>query len=457
MRSFAVYTAAALSASLLLGCISDYKDDYKLRKVAVFSPPPTENTLAACTDKVDNNNNSLVDCDDPGCSAFSQCQAINNAETAENTLLKCSDGIDNDGNGLTDCDDPRCNSFLKCQPAPAKVENNTVLCADNIDNDGNGKIDCQDPGCQILKMCGAVVTPVENTVALCSDKVDNDGNGKIDCADTACAAINVCQHPVENTPTLCQDGKDNDGDGLTDCKDSDCENFLICHPAENTTLLCKDGIDNDGDGLIDCKDPNCADLFVCSVPDQDTVLILGYKTQGKLTPSIDATKPPLNLTWYYNGGDAGATDGTGIKGIAAGHSEEVTTCNLEPKCRLLTFTATWGIAFELFINGAGLQDTVNLSSWIGSSLKFSIKSQLPDLRIKIESKHLADAVEIQLPDVGYDPKKTGWQDIVVPLLTWTSSEKMQFNRLPFSITKPEGAAGGTVLIENIRFEKEGVK
>ncbi|MDB5104378.1 MAG: hypothetical protein JWP91_2067 [Fibrobacteres bacterium] len=484
---------AMLAGIVLLSCISDYTDSYKLRKVEAFSPTPTENTIGECADKIDNDANGLVDCDDPACSIFQACQAVNNSETAENTLVRCSDGKDNDTNGQTDCDDARCKSFQKCQP-PILVENTNALCSDKIDNNANGqidcadaqcqalklcnpdalaentvilcsdkadnnadgKIDCADPQCQTLKLCSSDA-PVENTLALCTDKADNNGNGKIDCADADCAGFSACQPPVENTPALCKDGKDNDGDGITDCKDSDCENFTICQPAENTTLLCKDGLDNDADGLIDCKDPNCKDLFTCSVPDQDTVLILGYKTKGKLSPAIDATKPPMNLTWYFNGGDVGAVPDPGAKGILPGKSEEVTTCNAEPKCRKLTFTTSWGIAFLLFLDNAGAQDTIDLSSWIGSALKFSIQSQAPDLRIKLESKHLADAVEIRLVDVGYDPAKTGWQNIVVPLLIWTSSQKLEFNRLPFSITKPEGAAGGTVFLENLRIEKEGVQ
>jgi hypothetical protein len=483
----------AVSGLLLLSCISDYKDSYKLRKVEAFSPAATENTLAECGDKADNDGNGLTDCDDPTCSIFQSCQAVNNSESAENTLVRCSDGIDNDTNGLVDCADPRCQAFQKCM-APVLAENTPVLCSDKVDNNANGQIDCADSQCQALKICNpdALVentpqlcsdkvdnnangqidcadiqcqtllicnsnAPVENTLALCSDKADNNGNGKVDCADADCAGFSACQPPVENTPALCKDGKDNDLDAITDCKDSDCENFLVCNPAENTTLLCKDGIDNDGDGATDCKDTNCKDLFTCSVPDQDTVLILAYKTTGKLTPARDATKPPMNLTWSFNGGDVGAVADPGAKGILAGRSEEVATCSAEPKCRKLTFTVSWGIAFLLFLDNAGVQDTVDLSSWIGSAIKFSIQSQMPDIRIKLESKHLADAVEIRLVDVGYDPTKTGWQNIVVPLLIWTSSQKLEFNRLPFSLTKPEGAPGGTVLLENLRIEKEGIQ
>ena len=491
-KTTSMLSCLLLAGALLAGCLSDYSESYKLKKEVPYKPLLKETSVSACKDKVDNDEDQLIDCDDPGCSIYQDCQTINNADNAENTLVRCSDGIDNDTNGLVDCDDSRCKSFQKCQPTvpventtvlcgdkvdndangkvdcadaqclPLKicspdipVENTPALCSDKIDNDANGKIDCADPQCQTLKLCGSD-TPVENTLALCTDKADNNANGKIDCADPDCAAFGICQPPVENTPVLCKDGKDNDLDGITDCKDSDCENFLVCNPAENTTILCKDGVDNDGDGAIDCKDTNCKDLFACSVPDQDTIFILGYKTTGKLTPSLDATKPPLNLTWYFNGGGVPATELLGAKGILAGYSEETNQCSAEPVCRKLTFSATWGIAFLIFMDNAGRQDTIDLSSYIGSSLKFSIKSQVPDLRIKLESKHMSDATEIRLTDVGYDPTKTTWQNLVIPLLVWTSSFKLESNRLPFSLTKPEGSAGGVVTLENIRFEKQGI-
>jgi len=244
---------------------------------------------------------------------------------------------------------------------------------------------------------------------------------------------------------------DNDGDGFIDCKDSDCKAFSVCNPTENSLALCKDGKDNDGDALIDCKDSDCKDLYVCSYPTQDTVLLLGYKTQGKLAPARNASQPPFNLAWYYNGGDAIGADALGLKGIQPGHSEETAACGREPLCRQLTFTDAWGIAFTIFFRNDGAQDTVDLSAWIASSLKFSIQSQVPNLRIKIESKHAADAVEIPLSDIGFDPAKPGWQDLSVPLIQWMTMQKLSANRLPFSIWKPAGP-GGVVRVENIRLE-----
>ena len=412
------------------------------------SPDNAENTLVRCADKIDNDNNGFIDCADNQCKAFQICISPDNAE---NTLARCGDKIDNDNNGQIDCADAQCKAFQICI-TPDNSENTLARCGDKIDNDNNGLIDCKDPKCLAFQICTSDTTG-ENTEAKCKDKVDNNGNGLVDCADIAgCSSFIFCQPPVENTPALCTDGTDNDRDGFLDCKDSDCRGFLVCNPTENTLTLCKDGKDNDADGLIDCKDPDCKDLYTCSVPKQDTVFIIDYKTTGRLVPGIKGTSPPYNLNWYFNGGDVAGGDSLGIKGIYAGRNEQVSTCNAEPLCRKITYTATWGIAFTIFFDNAGKQDTIDLSSWVGTVLRFSIQSQIADLRVKIESRGFADAVEIPLKDVGYDPTKTTWQAISIPLISWTSSAKMQYNRLPFSLFKPEGP-GGVVLIENIRFEE----
>jgi uncharacterized repeat protein (TIGR01451 family) len=78
-----------------------------------------------CKDGLDNDHDGLVDSADPGC--HTDFNANNPAsynpngndesahaaptESAENTLALCSDGIDNDGNGLIDLADPACSAF----------------------------------------------------------------------------------------------------------------------------------------------------------------------------------------------------------------------------------------------------------------------------------------------------------------------------------------------------------
>jgi hypothetical protein len=101
------------------------------KKVVICFKPaqtPTEGKLPEiCNNSIDDDNNGLVDCEDPECN----CPK----ETVEN----CSDGIDNDGDGLIDCNDK-----LDCN---CEKE----ICNNEIDDDNDGKIDCADIDCKCPK------------------------------------------------------------------------------------------------------------------------------------------------------------------------------------------------------------------------------------------------------------------------------------------------------------------
>lgn len=243
----------------------------------------TENTVALCTDELDNDNNGKADCDDINCEAFTFCAKAE--EGQENTLAACKDGQDNDGDGKIDCEDQECKDFTICQE---KVEENTeARCKDGLDNDGDGLIDCNDSECKAFAMCqekepvtDPIVDPdkekvTENTVATCYDGEDNDGDGNVDCEDSGCQIFAFCANAgskEENTLSACQDGIDNDGDGKKDCDDEECKDFKVCAEEtqentknkENTAEACSDGLDNDEDGNIDCLDPDCWTQEICA-------------------------------------------------------------------------------------------------------------------------------------------------------------------------------------------------
>jgi Ca2+-binding EF-hand superfamily protein len=206
-----------------------------------------ENTAARCSDGIDNDGNGYVDCDDFGCSGLGACSS-----SSESGAASCSDGIDNDGDGYIDCRDFDCDGFNDCE----RFEQS---CSDGIDNDGDGLTDCEDNNC--AASCGP--TAVENTSALCSDGIDNDADGAVDCADSECASFPNCDPLAENTDLACSDGVDNDGNGYMDCADWSCAGLGGC-PSESDVAACSDGIDNDGDGYIDCNDFNCNNVVgVC--------------------------------------------------------------------------------------------------------------------------------------------------------------------------------------------------
>ena len=93
------------------------------------------NVVTACNDGVDNDGDTLVDLQDPGCETMDD-------DTETSPLLVCDDGLDNDGDGSTDAQDPGCASVLDVS------ELSDVECDDGLDNDGDSQIDYpDDPDC----------------------------------------------------------------------------------------------------------------------------------------------------------------------------------------------------------------------------------------------------------------------------------------------------------------------
>ena len=104
------------------------------------TPPP-----ALCADGIDNDQDGLIDLNDPGCS-----NAQDNSESPDPQPLQCADSIDNDSDGLTDLADPDCDSAqdnTESGSMGTSTGTTTVQCNDTIDNDGDTLIDLNDPGC----------------------------------------------------------------------------------------------------------------------------------------------------------------------------------------------------------------------------------------------------------------------------------------------------------------------
>ncbi len=94
-------------------------------------------------------------------------------ETKENTIEACFDGVDNDDDGYYDCADYDCSDFSACMMCgnykdhpdteeeegstqdclPSYTEDTDILCSDTYDNDLDGLIDCDDPNCSEADIC----------------------------------------------------------------------------------------------------------------------------------------------------------------------------------------------------------------------------------------------------------------------------------------------------------------
>ncbi|MBU0999694.1 hypothetical protein KKG24_05365, partial [Patescibacteria group bacterium] len=73
---------------------------------------------------------------------------------AENTIPLCSNGIDDDGDTKVDCADSDCAAFQICKPPQLPTpENTNPSCSNGIDDDLDGAIDCADTECQALPLC----------------------------------------------------------------------------------------------------------------------------------------------------------------------------------------------------------------------------------------------------------------------------------------------------------------
>ena len=276
-----------------------------------------ENTTALCSDGKDNDGDTLIDCEDPGCLTMTLPESPGNTvcphttgedgsvSIVENNDYTCSDGKDNDGNGFADCSDRNCKQLRYCCPAPA-AENSLEACSDGVDNDCDGYTDCASYTCtranrgatqEAIDFCMTEKCPdgvsEENSVDACSDGIDNDCDGYKDCDSYTCTrtdrgasqeAVDWCNRDktakAENTEEACSDNEDNDLNGLADCSDPACESFDYCkdlieeiavRPANFSSMsaseraailareksLCTDGMDNDHNGLIDCNEYQC--------------------------------------------------------------------------------------------------------------------------------------------------------------------------------------------------------
>lgn len=205
-----------------------------------------------CTNKVDDNGDGRIDCEDPYCFSLKACVPED-----------CRNKIDDNGNGLMDCDDPQCKDAIACVPED---------CSNKIDDNGNGLTDCDDVQCFFLPICQP-----EN----CENGVDDNANGLADCNDPDCINFLKCQHED------CTNKVDDNGNGLTDCQDPECAGSRKCLPE-----ICNDYIDNNDNNLMDCDDPECIDSIYCKLE------ICNNLVDDNANGLMDCQEPSCMMTVY---------------------------------------------------------------------------------------------------------------------------------------------------------------
>ncbi|MBO4351690.1 MAG: trypsin-like serine protease [Proteobacteria bacterium] len=160
----------------------------------------------------------------------------------------CGNKLDDDGNGKIDCEDAACANSSKCGGVGE-------ICDNEKDDNGNGKIDCDDPDCMLNNDCKSKPGK-DNEVEDCTNEKDDNGDGLIDCKDPQCVSDSACKtddNPPSESKENCSNGTDDNGDGLADCDDPTCKTDAACKKTE----ICNNKKDDNGDSLVDCEDPQC--------------------------------------------------------------------------------------------------------------------------------------------------------------------------------------------------------
>ncbi len=92
----------------------------------------------------------------------------------ENTIEACFDGVDNDDDGFSDCADYDCLDFSAC-----------MMCGNYSDHPDAEEEEGSTQEC--------LPTYTEDTGTLCDDTYDNDLDGLVDCDDPDCSKADICQ------------------------------------------------------------------------------------------------------------------------------------------------------------------------------------------------------------------------------------------------------------------------
>ena len=177
-------------------------------------------------------------------------------------MTECQDGEDNDNDSLIDGDDPGCwdnpDDPSTYDPTNDDEGRSTAICSDNSD--------CGVDGFVGSSSCSNNDVYQDYRTYTCT----NPGLGGSSCFsyDTA-TLVEVCGNICSNGDCVelngCENGADDDGDGLVDCEDpgcwSDTSNSATCNPSlgdeGRATTECQDGDDNDFDLFTDEGDPGC--------------------------------------------------------------------------------------------------------------------------------------------------------------------------------------------------------
>jgi len=173
-----------------------------------------------CDDGLDNDCNTLIDCDDGACVDEVACQSAFVPESELTSDPFCGDGSLDEGE---ECDDGNtedgdsCSAVCVIEPEPECALEETQACnTDNLGVCAAGTQSCDEQG-----FWSECVQDTASIAEICDNQLDDDCNGLVDCEDSSCVEDTACQpEPYCGDGNLdeveeCDDGNNEDGDGCS--------------------------------------------------------------------------------------------------------------------------------------------------------------------------------------------------------------------------------------------------
>ncbi|MBI5457951.1 hypothetical protein HY971_04495 [Candidatus Kaiserbacteria bacterium] len=239
---------------------------------ATYNPNGTEaGSLPACWNGVDDDGDGLKDFPaDPGCtSALDTSESNTPTQGPENTLALCSDGIDNDADSKVDLADPDCAGFqAKLVVVKIVVNDNggTSVASDfslHIATSSTGSAEAigVSSGATTTVHTGTwTVSEVQKSGYTATFGGDCNTSGQVTLGAGETKTCTITNNDIAPSAPACSDGIDNDNDGKIDSVDPGCSDANDTDEANAPeSPACSDGLDNDDDDLIDSADPGCND------------------------------------------------------------------------------------------------------------------------------------------------------------------------------------------------------
>ncbi|MBL8957929.1 MAG: hypothetical protein JNK82_44550 [Myxococcaceae bacterium] len=225
--------------------------------------------MSACSDRTDNDGDSLIDCADPDCRMSGIC--LGGAGGGSGAT---AGGSGSTAGGSAACGTPEDRAGCMCAtPGETRpcyggpfITRNTGTCQD-------GTQTCMQSGGELSAVWGACTGDVLPVAAeVCSADLDQDCNGASGCSDTACSTDPRCIiecAPMDTRP--CYSGpQGTSGVGACRAGVQTCTAMNKWDPAcagqvgpSGESAACTNGIDDDCDGRADCQDTDCLLNMAC--------------------------------------------------------------------------------------------------------------------------------------------------------------------------------------------------